>query len=253
MGALNRGVHLSVRRPLQNCLDTNRCPPLNDDVNYLVGVHCSRLCQWSICYRISAKSALCHLLDLAALTWRLLFICLELGHNPLLITKQGHMNLQFLSHLSFPFVSSTGSELIGTTQLFSFCAASLLFSLQLPRPSPPLCCCPCPTLLIDWFDRGICLWSSLSGNESPLTNFSFRCDASLDELPLEDAVEFLNSPTALDAAAKVWSGGGPEILHCPSSLLLSSSALFVGGMVFLAKGSLMLSNAKENRISRLQN
>ena len=253
MGALNRSVHLSVRRPLQNCLDTNRCPPLKDAVNYLVGVHCSWLCQWSICYRLSAKSASCHLLDLAALTWRLLFICLELRHNPLLITKQGHMNLQFLSHLSFPFVSSPGSELIGTTQLFSFCAAWLLFSLQLPKPSPPLCCCPCPTLLIDWFDRGICLWSSLSGNESPLTNFSFLCGASFDELPLEGAVEFLNSPTALDAAAKAWSGDGPGILHCPTSLLLRSSALFVRGMVFLATGSLILSNAKENRISRFQN
>ena len=250
MGALNRGVHLSVRFPLQYCLDTNRCPHLKDAVNYLVGVHCSRLCQWSICYRLCA---LCHLLDLAALTWRLLFICLGLGHNPLLITKQGHMNLQFLSHLSFPFVSSTGSESIGTTKLFSFCAASLLFSLQLPKPSPPLCCCPCPTLLIDWFDRGICLWSSLSANESPLTNFSFRCDASLDELPLEDAVEFLNSPTALDAAAKAWSGGGPGLPNCPTSLLLRSSALFVGGMVFLVTGSLILSNAKENRISRFQN
>ena len=130
---LHRGVHPSVRFPLQYCLDTNRCPPLKDAVNYLVGVHCSWLCQWSIYYRLSAESALCHLLDLAALTWRLLFICLELGHNSLLITKQGHMILQSLSHLSFPFVSSPGSESIGTTQLFLFRAASLLFRYRYPH------------------------------------------------------------------------------------------------------------------------
>ena len=75
---LHRGVHLSVRFPLRYCLDTNRCPPLKEAVNYLVGVHCSWLCQWSIYYRLSAEIALCHLLNLAALTWRLLFICLEL-------------------------------------------------------------------------------------------------------------------------------------------------------------------------------
>ena len=162
------------------------------------------------------------------------------------------MMLQFLSHLSFPFTSSPGSELIGTTQLFPLCAASPLFSLQLPKPPPPLCCCPFPTLLIDWFDSGICLWSSLSGKELPLTNFSFLCGSSFDELLLEDAVRFLNSPTALDAAAKAWSDGGPGLPNCSTSLLLRSSALFVRGMVVLASGRLILSKAKENQTSRLK-
>ena len=36
------------------------------------------LCKWSICDRLLAESALCHLLDIAAFTWCLLFICLEL-------------------------------------------------------------------------------------------------------------------------------------------------------------------------------
>ena len=162
------------------------------------------------------------------------------------------MMLQFLSHLSFPFTSSPGSELIGTTQLFPFCAASPLFSLQLPKPSPPLCCCPCPTLLLDWFDAGICLWSTLSGKELPLTNFSFLCGASFDELLLEDAVGFLNSPTALDAAAKAWSDGGPGLPNCSTSLSLRSSALSVRGMVVLASGSLILSEAKENQKSRFK-
>ena len=162
------------------------------------------------------------------------------------------MMLQFLSHLSFPFTSSPGSELIGTTKLFPFCAASPLFSLQLPKPPPPLCCCPFPTLLIDWFDSGICIWSSLSGKELPLTNFSFLCGASLDELLLEDAVGFLNSPTALDAAAKAWSDGGRGLPNCSTSLLLRSSALFVRGMVVLASGSLILSEAKENQKSRFK-
>ena len=154
------------------------------------------------------------------------------------------MMLQFLSHLSFPFTSSPGSELIGTTQLFPFCAASPLFSLQLPKPSPPLCCCPCSTLLLDWFDAGICLWSSLSGKELPLTNFSFLCGASFDELLLEDAVGFLNSPTALDAAAKAWSDGR-GLPNC-------STSLFARGMVVLASGSLILSEAKENQKSRFK-
>ena len=44
--------------------------------------------------------------------------------------------------------------------------------------------------------------------------------------------------TALDAASKVWSGGGPGLPNCPTSLLLRSrSALFVGGMLFLATGT----------------
>ena len=163
------------------------------------------------------------------------------------------MILQSLSHLSFPFVSSPGSVSIGTTQLFPFCAASLLFSLQLPSLSPTLCCCPCPTLLIDWFDSGICLWSSLSGKESPLTNFSFLCGSSFDELLLENAVEFLNSPTVLDAASKAWSDGGHGSPNCSASLLLRSSTLFVRGIVVLASGSLILPKAKENQSSRLQN
>ena len=62
------------------------------------------------------------------------FYLLRVRHNPLLITLQGHMILQLsLSHLSFPFVSSPGSESIGTTQLFLFRAASLLFRYRYPH------------------------------------------------------------------------------------------------------------------------
>ena len=88
-------IEVSTCEMSTSILSRHKPMPTFKGCRCLVGVHCSWLCQWSMGDRLSTESALCHLPNVAALTWSLLSF-VQLTPNKLTWAYNSYRTFPFL-------------------------------------------------------------------------------------------------------------------------------------------------------------